>query len=362
MATRFALGEGQARVLSRAAGALAAERDQIRRLDALVAIGSQTAVDLGEPELLGRSLRHLAAGFGQDQLRVGLVRDGRLEFPAELATGRRWLPGAPTADFPLVVKGHQAGVLQVSRTDGELVERDLAVLRSLASQLSMALENTRLYRQLDDLFRAYLSPDVATALLADPNQAALGGAVVEVTSLFADLRGFTTFSEASTPAGIVTMLNHLFGAATPCVLDGGGTIVQFVGDAMLALFNAPARQPDHALRAARAALHMQGATADLVAANPGWPRFRIGINTGQALVGNIGSSRLRSFNAMGDAVNVAARLESIAQPGQVVIGESTYRAITGIAGVQAGVQPLGALRLKGRRATTAAYVLLSLNA
>jgi class 3 adenylate cyclase len=125
---------------------------------------------------------------------------------------------------------------------------------------------------------------------------------------------------------------------------------------MMALFNAPARQPDHALRAASAALRIQQVTGRLASANPGWPRFRIGINTGQALVGNIGSTRLRSFNAMGDAVNVAARLEAIAEPGQVVIGESTYQAIAGVA----HVEPLGELELKGRRARTRAFVLTAL--
>src|SRR4029450_5077817 len=118
-----------------------------------------------------------------------------------------------------------------------------------------------------------MSPDVAAALIADPDQAALGGSVVEVTALFADLRGFTTFSEAVEPAEIVAMLNRYPGVAVPSILDNGGTIVQFVGDALLALFNAPARQPDHALRAVRAALRMQH-EVDLIARDrTDWPRF-----------------------------------------------------------------------------------------
>src|SRR5207249_9010372 len=100
------------------------------------------------------------------------------------------------------------------------------VLASLASLLSVTLENARLYHQLDGLFRSYLSPDVAAALIADPAQAALGGAVVEVTALFADLRGFTTFSERASPEQIVRMLNRYFGAATERILAEGGTIVQ----------------------------------------------------------------------------------------------------------------------------------------
>ena len=120
-----------------------------------------------------------------------------------------------------------------------------------------------------------MSPDVATALLADPTQAALGGEVAEVTVLFADLRGFTPFSERTTPDRVVAMLNQYFGRAVPVLLANGGTVVQFVGDAVMVLFNAPARQPDHALRAARAALGMQAAIEEVAEREPDWPRFRI---------------------------------------------------------------------------------------
>ena len=194
---------------------------------------------------------------------------------------------------------------------------------------------------------------MAAALLADPDQAALGGSVVEVTALFADLRGFTTFSEDVAPGEIVTMLNRYHGVAVPCILDDGGTIVQFVGDALLALFNAPARQPDHAIRAVRAALRMQEAVTAGAEGRPDWPRFRIGANTGPALVGNVGSRTLRGFNAMGDAVNVAARLQALAEPGQVVIGGATRDAI----GEGATVEALGEMTVKGRRQPVRAYVV-----
>src|SRR3712207_6481394 len=124
----------------------------------------------------------------------------------------------------------------------------------------------------------------------------------------------------------------------------------------MALFNAPARQQDHALRAVRAALAMQAGVDRIAAERPGWPRFRVGVNTGPALVGNIGSTELRSFNAMGDAVNVAARLETVAEPGQVVIGEATRERLP----AEAVVEPLGALAVKGRREPVVAYRLTGL--
>ena len=149
------------------------------------------------------------------------------------------------------------------------------------------------------------------------------------------------------------MLNRYHGVAVPCILDNGGTIVQFVGDALLALFNAPARQDDHAARAVRAALAMQDAVErDRRRASRTGRGFRVGANTGPALVGNIGSEPLRGFNAMGDAVNVAARLQTLAEPGQVVIGEATCDAL---GATRCAVEPLGDLEVKGRRQTVRAY-------
>jgi len=378
MESRFGLTEGQTAVLGRAADALRTEREQIGRLDTLVAIGHESRVRLAEQDLLQRAVRRVADGFGGDGVRVGLLGGGHLRFPDELATDPSWLVGADVARrveasvgerggmepvtldeailaCPLTVKDKPAGVLLTRRRNG-FSERDRSLFASLASQLSMGMENARLYHQLDGLFRVYMSPDVATALLADPEQAALGGAVVEVTALFADLRGFTGFSERSTPEEIVVMLNEYYEHATTAILHEGGTVVQFVGDALMALFNAPARQDDHPVRAARAALAMQAAVEATAAASPGWPRFRVGINTGPALVGNIGSTAFRSFNAMGDAVNVAARLESAAQPGQVVIGESTRAQLP----ADAAVEPLGELAVKGRRSVVVAYRLFGL--
>jgi class 3 adenylate cyclase len=373
VAGTFRLTEAQVALLGRAADALRAEREQIGRLGVLVAVGHEARVLIGERQLLARSVRR-AAGFGADAVRVGLLSEGRLDFPPELATDERWMPDPAavahlerSADgrtdavelpdgvlaCPLTVKEHTAGVL-LARRPGGFGERDRSLFASLATQLSMGLENARLYHQLDGLFRQYMSPDVATALIADPRQAALGGAVVEVTSVFADLRGFTTFSERSSPEQIVAMLNRYFAVATSVILAEGGTVVQFVGDAMMALFNAPVRQDDHATRAARAALAIQRRIVEV--AEPGWPLFRIGINTGPALVGNIGSDELRNFNAMGDAVNVAARLETTAEPGQVLIGESTRRLLPG----DAVTEPLGELMVKGRREPVVAHHLRAL--
>jgi class 3 adenylate cyclase len=384
LADRFDLTEGQGQVLEQAAQALVAEREQIERLRALVAVGAEARVILDERELLERGVELTGRALRHDALRVGLIEGEQLVFPVSMRAGawpeqvandeqpaddggdpagaslKSLEPVEETEDgggrlvLPLTVKDHPAGVLDVRRAEGPFADRDRWLLRALASQLSIGLENARLYRQLDGLFRQYMSPDVATALLADPTQAALGGEVAEVTVLFADLRGFTPFSERTTPDRVVAMLNRYFGGAVPVLLANGGTVVQFVGDAVMALFNAPARQPDHALRAARAALGMQAAIEAAAEGEPDWPRFRVGVNTGPALIGNIGSDELRNFTAIGDTVNLAARLEQeVAEAGQVVLGDATHEAVKQLA----IARPLDPIEVKGKRDPVACWVL-----
>jgi class 3 adenylate cyclase len=384
LAQRFDLTEGQASVLEEGAGALVAEREQIERLRALVAVGAEARVIVDERRLLERGVELTGQALRPDALRVGLVEGEQLVFPPSMRAGG-WpeqngdgeQPAGDGGDpagaalkslepveeqeeaggrlcLPLTVKDRAAGVLDVRRAEGGFADRDRWLLRALASQLSIGLENARLYRQLDGLFRQYMSPDVATALLADPTQAALGGEVAEVTVLFADLRGFTPFSEKTTPDRVVAMLNQYFGRAVPVLLANGGTVVQFVGDAVMVLFNAPARQPDHALRAARAALGMQAAIEAVAERERDWPRFRVGVNTGPALIGNIGSDEFRNFTAIGDTVNLAARLEQeVAEAGQVVLGPTTHEAIKHLA----IARPLDPIEIRGKRNPVACFVL-----
>ena len=212
-----------------------------------------------------------------------------------------------------------------------------------------------LHRRVDRLLHQYLSPDVAQVLINEPARANLGGEAVEVTVLFADLQGFTPFAERTPPADVVAMLNVAFGEAVPAIFAQGGTIIQFVGDAVVAVFNAPVRQHDHALRAARAALALQASTARLPAPADS-PRFRVGLNTGPALVGNIGSAELRNFVAIGDTTNLAARLQTFAAPGTVVIGQRTRNML----GDAARVRDLGEPELKGKSAVGKIYELVRL--
>ncbi len=212
-----------------------------------------------------------------------------------------------------------------------------------------------LHERVDQLLHQYLSPDVASTLIQDPELAALGGREIEITVLFADLRGYTAFSESRAPSEVVAMLNAAFGVAVPAVIAEGGTVVQFMGDALMAIFNAPTPQTDHAMRAARAALGMQRAVLSLPGAGTR-PRFRVGLNSGLALVGNIGAAEMRNYSAIGDTTNLAARLQTWAPEGSVVMGATTYDLVRD----HVIVRPMGSPELKGKSVPVEVYELIGL--
>jgi class 3 adenylate cyclase len=179
----------------------------------------------------------------------------------------------------------------------------------------------------------------------------------EVSVLFADLAGFTRYSEQHDPLAVTEMLNAYFEAAIPPIVrEHGGEVDSLIGDAVMATFMSPPDEPDHALRAARAALALRDRTTALADEHPDWPRFRIGVNTGEAMVGVVGAGGGRSYTVIGDAVNVAARLESAAPVGAIAIGAETARRLPG-----SQLSPMGALEVKGRREPLDAFVLLGLD-
>ncbi|MEO5822010.1 MAG: adenylate/guanylate cyclase domain-containing protein, partial [Vicinamibacteraceae bacterium] len=176
-----------------------------------------------------------------------------------------------------------------------------------------------------------------------------------ISVLFADLVGFTGIAEGLAPATVAALLNGFFEAMTEVVFALDGTLDKFIGDALLVVFGAPLVQADHAVRSVRAALAMREALARLNHGRGGPVlRMRIGINSGSALVGDIGAARRREFTVLGDVVNTASRLESdIARPDQIVIGGETQRLLRGAF----PATPLGAFTLRGRTEPIDAYLV-----
>ncbi|MBW2712978.1 MAG: adenylate/guanylate cyclase domain-containing protein, partial [Deltaproteobacteria bacterium] len=172
-------------------------------------------------------------------------------------------------------------------------------------------------------------------LLEQPDGQELLGVEREVTILFVDIRRFTRLSEGMNAGDVVSLLNDIFQRITNCIHHNNGTIDKFIGDSVMAYFGAPVPQPDHPVNAVSAAMDIQQAIEERNAAlqdKPDGPvdvDLGIGIHTGHVIVGNIGCDRRMDFTAIGDAVNVAHRLEKLAAPGQILISEAVQLKVRG---------------------------------
>ena len=209
-------------------------------------------------------------------------------------------------------------------------------------------------------FGRYVSPEVAKTLLESPDGLRLGGEKREITVLMSDLRGYTRFAEHGDPAGVMAVLNDYLGRMADVVIAHGGTINEFIGDAIFAVFGAPVEHADHAERAAATALAMQRAMDALNAENVGRgrPRFEmgIGLHTGEAVVGNIGSEQRTKYAVVGAAVNLAARVEGCTVGGQILMTTATRERLGDLAET---APPIHA-ELKGLEAPVALHELRGL--
>jgi adenylate cyclase len=194
-------------------------------------------------------------------------------------------------------------------------------------------------RRVRDLFGRYVADTVVEQLLADPSQAKLGGVRREVSVIFADIRGYTTISERSTPEELVAILSRYLTLAVDTVREQRGTLDKFLGDGVMAVWGAPLDQPDHALAAVRAAWQLQQRAAGQLEG----VSFGVGVNTGEAIVGNIGTEEFRNYSCVGDVVNVASRMQGQAPGGSVYLTASTLERVK----EHVKVEPLGPMELKG---------------
>jgi adenylate cyclase len=250
---------------------------------------------------------------------------------------------------------------------GTFTERDLDLLTALANFAAVAIERARLHdrvaeeKRIRGRLERYHSPQVVDEIIADVKAT---GSFKEVrtktvTILFADLVGFTSWSEKMEAADLAHLLNRFFTLASEAIFSQDGTIDKFVGDAVMAFFGAPIDQPDHPSRAAAVALKVREEVAE-------WNRerasqgkspleVRTALNTGEAIVGEIGSARRVEYTVVGNAVNVAARMEEfVAMPGDIVVGPLTYEAIKDAY----RVAQLGFFALKGVSTQIPLYKLL----
>ena len=243
-----------------------------------------------------------------------------------------------------------------------LTEPFLAGLAAMAAivayRLVVADKGERLLRKS---FALYLAPQVIDKMLSSNKLPELGGETRDVTVFFSDLAGFSSISEKMTPAELVMFMNEYLSAMTDIIESKGGYIDKYIGDSIVAVFGAPADDSDHASNAARAAL---GCRARLDELNQGSAAFmgyrvahRMGLNSGEALVGNIGSRRRFNYSVMSDAVNVASRLEGANKYyGTTIAASEMTVALTGSAFIW---RELDAIRVQGRSGPVKIYELLA---
>jgi adenylate cyclase len=267
-----------------------------------------------------------------------------------------------------------AGSLLAARTGVwvEFVAPAFAALSAfiVAALLSYGVEG-RQRRFIKNAFRFYLSPQVIERVLDNPSLLRLGGERREITAFFSDVAGFTSISEGLSPEDLVGLLNAYLSEMTDIILDLGGTLDKYEGDAIIAFWNAPLDLPDHALRACRAALRCQRRLAerreDFRVRYGHEVRMRIGVNSGPAVVGNMGSERRFDYTAMGDTMNLASRLEGAGKVYGVstLVGEETERRVrdeilareVDVIRVVGKKQPIRVFELLGEKGTVPAEEL-----
>ncbi len=283
---------------------------------------------------------------------VTLLPDWRTPIAAEAATHSLLC-------VPISLRGKLSGVLSLTHDEVGVFDdshRDLMV--TLAQQAAVMLENVRFYEQQTRLFHQYVSTNVADQLMLNPTLATLGGQRQTVTILFADIENFTPYAESHNPEELITVLNIYLGLAANAVLECGGTLDKFMGDAVMAFFNAPLPQPDHVARAARAALRLQALVAEYHALNAGVERlaFRVGIHTGEAVVGNIGTQQVRNYTTIGDVVNTAKRIQEVAGAGEILVSAEVRHSL----GAGVALIAIGEVFLKGKTRPQPLYRLHNL--
>ncbi len=278
--------------------------------------------------------------------------------------------GANAAYAPLVIQDNAIGVLgvrNVSMNAPAFGSHDTALLSALTDYAAIAIQNARHHAALlaalnqekeliRGTFERFVPPSVVNQALKRPESLRLGGTRREISVLFADIRGYSTWSENIPPEEVVETLNHYHSLAAEVILGWEGTLDKFMGDGFMAIFNAPEDQHDHVHRAADAALALIKAANEVQLMHGHRLTYSVGVNVGEAIVGYIGTERALNFTAVGDNVNLAKRLEEYAAPGQILIEEAVVQRLGGLA----QVRPLGEIKVKGRKTPARAYELQGL--
>ena len=279
------------------------------------------------------------------------------------------LPLSSVICVPIWERENIEGVIYVDKAEGTSTfnEEDMYFLSAFANQAAVAIANAKLFddvrreERLRTSLQRYLSPNIVDEMVQKTGSLPLGGEKRKVSILFCDIRGFTTLTEKEPVENIVGLLNEYFSAMSEVIFANKGTLDKFIGDAIMAIYGAPIELKDGAFQAVKTALEMR---EKLVKLNEKWkaekkPQIQVGygINTGEAIVGNIGSERRMEYTAIGDMVNTASRVEGETEGGQIFITEETFKEL----GNQVKVNKLKQVTLKGKSTKVQIYEVTGLN-
>ena len=287
--------------------------------------------------LANRHVKKRRAATGTAPVRRQRYTTGVLMEAAAQDGGAIQIGSGNLLSVPLEIGQKMVGTLSVSKLTGSFTAYDEQLLRMLGDYAAIAVHNLQLMHQLHltkerekqqirNLFERYVAPTVVEQLLNQPDEVELGGTRQTVTVLFADVRGFSRFSTYTSPEILIELLNQYVRVAADAVLAEQGTLDKFMGDAVMAFFNAPLAQSDHALRAVRAAWSLRRRVEQLHQYLPPEQRlqFGVGVGVGEVVVGNVGTSQMMNYTIIGDTVNKTKRLQENARGGQILISQETY--------------------------------------
>jgi adenylate cyclase len=315
-------------------------------------------------DLAGHQLE-LRAATNHDLLRMAdqaeLVHTAADEAVQQGAPTLRTVAAGPIRSLiclPLILNERIIGVLGVINRVGraEFTRVDRRLLAAISSQIDTAIFEGLQIQRLREAFGRRVGSKVMDRMLAMPEHDWLKGERVTVTALFSDIRGFTAASEETDPELLVQMLSAHLSAMAEVVRAHDGTLDKFIGDGVMSLYNVPLPQPDHALRAVRTACEMMSAHRALMQRWPQLPPIGIGLDTGEVIVGNFGSTQRLEYTAIGHHINLAARLCGAADGDQILLSAATYELVR----KQVTAEAVPALRLKGITEAVAAYHILGL--
>ncbi len=270
---------------------------------------------------------------------------------------------------PLFSKEKMIGVIQVINKHENLpfTKEDEELLNTFACHAAISIENAKLYENIREeerkrgIYQRFFSPQVVDEVMSKSKTLSLGGRRQNVTVLFSDIRDFTEITEAKSPEYIVELLNEYFAEMIDIVFKYGGTLDKFIGDGLMAIFGAPIYYKDHAVRGVKASLEMKERLKIINERNreKGYIEISvgIGINTGSVIAGTIGSEKRMEYTVVGNEVNIASRLEGIAQGGQILITENTYREIKGL---KVEIDKLKQIQVRGKRGAMDIYQVKSM--